>query len=87
MQKRHHNDHWEKALKEGCCEREQAQMDFSSIEKTNTKQDLARAMTMSRSKMQTVTNGCVGQKWMNRVSSKCPNVRVLKVTFKRGKDL
>ena len=31
------NDHWEKALDEGCHEREPAQMDVSSIEKTNTK--------------------------------------------------
>ena len=30
-------------------------------EKTNTKGDLARATTKSKSKMQTVTNGCVGQ--------------------------
>jgi len=30
------NDCQEKALKEGCHEREQAQMDVSSIEKTNT---------------------------------------------------
>jgi len=36
----------------------QAQMAMSSIEKTNTKEDLARVMTKSRSKMQTVTNGC-----------------------------
>ena len=35
------NDCQEKALKEGCCEREQAQMDVSSTEKTNTKEDLA----------------------------------------------
>jgi len=59
------NDHWEKALKEGCCEREQAQMDVSSIEKTNTKYDLARAMAKSRSEMQTVANGHVGQKANN----------------------
>jgi len=31
------NDHWEKALKEGCDERKQAQMGMSLIEKTNTK--------------------------------------------------
>ena len=53
------NDHQEKALKEGCHEREKAQMDVSSTWKTNTKEDLARAMTKSKSKMQTVTNGCV----------------------------
>ena len=64
-------------LKEGCHEREQAQTDVSSIEKTNTKEDLARVMTKSRSKMQIVTNKCVGQKQMNRISSKHPNVRDL----------
>ena len=53
------NDHWEKALREGCHEKEQAWMDTSSTEKTNTKEDLARVMTKSRSKTQTVTNGCV----------------------------
>jgi len=52
-------DHWEKALREGCHEREQAQVGVFSTEKTNTKEDLARAMTKSRSKTQTVTNGCV----------------------------
>ena len=31
------NDHQEKALKEGCHERKQAQLDVCSIEKTNTK--------------------------------------------------
>jgi len=31
------NDHQEKALKEGCCEREQALRGVSSTEKTNTK--------------------------------------------------
>jgi len=59
------NDCQEKAFKQGCCETEQAQMDVSSIEKTNTKEDLARVMTKSRSKMQTVTNGHVSQKQMN----------------------
>ena len=60
MQKDITNDHQEEALKEGCCEIEQAWMDVSSTEKTNTKEDLARAMTKSRSKMQTVTDGHVG---------------------------
>ena len=54
------NDHWEKALREGCHEKEQAWMDTSSTEKTNTKEDLARVMTKSRSDMQTVTNGHAG---------------------------
>ena len=71
------NDCQEKALKEGCHEREQALTDVSSTEKTNTKEALARAMTKSRSKTQTVTNGCVSRKQMNRVSSYCPNVRDL----------
>jgi len=56
------NDHQEKALKEGCCEIEQAHTDVSSTEKTNTKEDLARVMAKSRSKIQTVTNGCVSLK-------------------------
>ena len=49
-------------------------MDVSSIEKTNTKGDLATVMTRTRSKIQTVTDGCVSRKQMNRVSSKCPNI-------------
>ena len=53
------NDCQEKGLKEGCHEREQAQMDVSSTEKTNTKEDLTRVMTKSKSKIQTVTNGHV----------------------------
>ena len=68
------HDHQEKALKEGCHEREQAQLDVSSTEKTKTNEDLARVTTKSRSKTQTVTNRCVGQKQMNRVSSKCPKI-------------
>jgi len=48
-----------RSLREGCCEREQAQMGVPSTEKTNTKWDLARATTKSKSRMQTVTNGCV----------------------------
>jgi len=53
------NDCWEKALREGCCEREGAWIDVPSTEKTNTKEDLARVMTKSRSETQTVTNQCV----------------------------
>ena len=53
------NDHQRKALREGCNEREQAWMDVPSTEKTNIREDLARAMTKSRSKTQTVTNGCI----------------------------
>ena len=44
------NDCQGKALKEGCHEREQAQMDVSSTEKTNTKEDLTRVMTKSKSR-------------------------------------
>ena len=48
------NDHWGKALREGCHGREQAQEVVSSTEKTITKEDLARVMTKSRSKMQSL---------------------------------
>ena len=71
------NEFQEKAFREGCHEREQAWMDVPSIEKANTKEDLARVMTKSRSKMQIVTNGHVSQKAMNQVSSKYPNIRDL----------
>ena len=43
------NECQEKALREGCHEREQAQMGVSPTEETNTKGDLARAMTKSKS--------------------------------------
>jgi len=36
-QERHTTDHWEKALREGCHDINQAQTDVFSIEKTNTK--------------------------------------------------
>src|SRR5882724_12712793 len=49
-----------KALREGCCERKEAQMGVSSREKMNTNRNLARATTKSKSKMQTVSNGHVG---------------------------
>ena len=52
----------EKALREGCHEREQAQTGVFPTGKTNTKGDLARVTTKSKSRMQTVTNGCVSQK-------------------------
>ena len=71
------NDSWGKALREGCHEREQAPIDVPSTEKTNTKEDLAKVTTKSRSKTQTVTNGCVSQKWKNTVSNKCPKVGCL----------
>ena len=56
------NECQKKALKEGCCEREQAQTGVSPTEQTSTKEDLARVMAKSKGTMQTVTNGCVGRK-------------------------
>jgi len=41
------SDHQRKALKEGCHEREWAQMGVPSTEKSNTKGDLARVMAKS----------------------------------------
>ena len=55
------NDHQGKALEEGCHEREWAWTSVSSREKNNTKRNLARVTTKSKSRMQTVTKGCVGQ--------------------------
>jgi len=52
----------EESSGKGCCEREQAQMDVYSTEKTSTKKNLARVMTKSKSRTQTVTNGCVSRK-------------------------
>src|SRR5882724_9640047 len=52
----------EKALRECCHGIEQAWIGVSSTEKTNTKGDLARAMTKSKSTTQTVTNRCVSRK-------------------------
>ena len=48
-------------LREGCHEREWAQMSVSSREKINIKMNLARATNKSKGKMQTVSNGCVGR--------------------------
>ena len=53
------NDHQGKALREDCHEREWAQRSVSSREKNNTKRNLVRVTTKSKSKMQTVSNGCV----------------------------
>jgi len=53
------NEHWEKVFRVGYHEREQAWMSVSPTGKTNTKGDLARVTTKSKSKTQTVTNGCV----------------------------
>ena len=56
------NDHQGKALREGCHEGEWAWTSVSSTEKTNTKRNLARVTTKSKSGTQTVTNGHVSQK-------------------------
>jgi len=74
------NDCQEKALKEGCCKRRTSLGNVSSTEKTNTKEDLARVMTKSKSSMQTVTNGCVSQEVTNRVSNICPTSRSHRVS-------
>src|SRR5882724_8638106 len=50
-----------KALREGCHERKEAWPSVSSREKMNTNKNLARVTTKSKSKMQTVSNGCVSQ--------------------------
>jgi len=68
------NDHQRKALKEGSCEREWAQTSVSSREKTNTKRNLARVMTKSKSKMQTVTMDVSVEREMNCVVGECSNV-------------
>src|SRR5882724_9626774 len=54
------NRHQVKALREGCHERKEAQMSVSSREKKNTNRNLARAATKSKSRTQTVSNGCLG---------------------------
>ena len=63
------NDCQKKALKEGCCEREWAWMDVSSTEKIDTKENLARVMAKSKSEIQTVTNGHLGQRCQVPVSN------------------
>ena len=55
------NRHQGKALSEGCHERKKAQMVVSSREKVNNNKNLVRVTTKSKSKMQTVSNGHVGQ--------------------------
>jgi len=55
------NDHQGKALKEGCHERESAWMSVPSREKNNTKGNLVIVTTKSKSRMQEVSNRCVGQ--------------------------
>src|SRR5882724_1673413 len=55
------NDHQGKALREGCREREWARMSVSSREKNDTKRNLLRETTKSKSRMQTVSNGHVSR--------------------------
>jgi len=70
------NDCQGKALKEGCCEREWAQTSVSSTEKTNTKRNLAKVMTKSKSGMQTLMDVLV-KRAMNHVVEECSNIRDL----------
>src|SRR5882724_3351184 len=60
------NDCQGKALREGCCERNEARVSVSSREKKDTNRNLARATTKSKSRMQTVSNGHVGQGERNK---------------------
>ena len=46
------NDHQGNALKEGCCERREAQMGVSSTERMNTKRDLTRVTVKTSSETQ-----------------------------------
>src|SRR5882724_251920 len=63
-----------KALREGCHEKKEAQMGVSSREKMNTNKNLARATTKSKSEMQTVSNGHVGQGGRDGGFEEHPNV-------------
>src|SRR5882724_7767810 len=63
-----------KALREGCRERKEARMGDSSREKMNTNKNLVRATTKSKSKMQTVSNGHVGQGRRDGGFKEHPNV-------------
>ena len=49
-------------------------MNVSSRERMNTNIDLVRATTKSKSKMQTVSNGCVGRRGRDGGFEECPNV-------------
>ena len=67
-------DHQGKALREGCHEIDWAWTSVPSREKNNTKRNLARVTTKSKSKMQTVSNGLV-DRWVRiEVFEECPNV-------------
>ena len=52
-------------------------MGVSSREKMNTNKNLARVTTKSKSKTQTVSNGCVGRGGRDGGFEECPNVRDL----------
>src|SRR5882724_8951405 len=60
------NRHQVRALREGCCERKEAWADVSSREKKNINRNLARVTTKSKSRTQTVSNGCVSRGERNR---------------------
>src|SRR5882724_9362474 len=66
------NRHQVKALREGCCERKEAQMGVSSREKMNNNKNLARVTTKSKSEMQTVSNGRVSRGEEMEVSRSIP---------------
>ena len=68
------NDHQGKVLREGCCERKEARASVSSREKENTNRNLARVTTKSKSRMQTVSNGCVNRGERNQGFEECPNI-------------
>src|SRR5882724_766582 len=68
------NRHQVKALREGCHERNEAQMGVSSREKMKTNKNLARATTKSKSETQTVSNGRVGQGEEMEVSRSIPTL-------------
>ena len=57
------SDHQGEALKEGCHERERAQMGVSSMEKIDTKGNLTRATVKTLSQILIVTKGHVSQVW------------------------
>ena len=63
-----------KALREACCERKEARTGISSREKINTNKNLARVTTKSKSEMQTVSNGHVGQGGRDRGFKEHPNI-------------
>ena len=63
-----------KALREGCHERKKAWVGVSSREKMNTNMNLARVTTKSKSRTQTVYNGCVSQGAKDYSFEEHPNV-------------